>query len=193
MEKKKGHVLMSVFDKTGISKFAKVLNGLGYEIIASEGTGRELYRQNISFIPVSKVSGNPKELNDCIKTISFRTLTGIIFDRLNPIHIKETKKLGIKPIDIVVCNFPPIKKVIENPSINFGINTIDVGGPTMVRAAATNFKYVTVVIDPGDYEKVDKALIKNEITEETRRWLSAKAFAYISSYDSQINRYLRKI
>ena len=189
---KKGFVLASVFDKRGIANFAKRLKALGYEIISTEGTGRELAKNGITFIPVQKVSKNPNKLKDCIKTISFRIEAGILFDRLDQKQVKEAEKLKIKPIDIVVCNFPPIKKVVKKPQ-DFNIKNIDVGGPLMVRAAATNFRHVLVVVDPNDYNDVIDNLLKKTIPYKFRKYLAIKAFSYTRFYDQQIIQYLKRI
>ena len=191
-EKKRKYVLLSVFNKKGISAFAKILNRLGYKIIASEGTGKELTIKRIPFIPVRKISKNPNKLKGCIKTISFQIEAGILFDRLNSIHIKEAKELRVKAIDIVVCNFPPFERVIKNSNIDFSVENIDIGGPTMVMAAAINFKYVLVVVDPSDYKKVAKAILEDRITYEFRKQLAIKALTYIRFYNSQIIKYLKK-
>jgi len=183
-------ILASVFNKKGISKFAKILNNLGYEIISTEGTGKELIKKRVPFTPAQKVSKNPNGLKDCIKTISFQIEAGILFNRSNLIHVREAKKLGIKPIDMVICNFPPPEKIIRS-SKDFNIKNIDVGGPLMVRAAATNFKHVLVIVDPNDYKKVADAILKKKITDEFRRRLAIKAFAYIRSYDNEIIQYLK--
>lgn len=189
---KKSFVLASVFDKTGIVDFTRKLKALGYEIISTEGTGKELAKNGISFIPAQKVSKNPDKLEDCIKTISFRIEAGILFDRSNLNHLKEVKKLGIKPIDIVICNFPSLKRVIQTPK-DFNIRNIDVGGPLMVRAAATNFKHVLVIVDPNDYKKVANAILKKKITDEFKRRLAIKAFTYTRSYDHEIIQYLKNL
>jgi len=189
--KKKGFVLASVFNKKNIADFAKKLKVLGYKIIATEGTGEELAKKRISFIPAQKVSKNPNKLKDCVKTISFRIAAGILFDRSDPIQLKESKELGIIPIDIVICNFPPFKEVIRN-SKDFNIRNIDVGGPLMVRAAATNFRHVLVIVDPVDYKKVIEAIRRNRVTNEFRQQLAIKAFSYTHSYDYQIVQYLKK-
>lgn len=190
-ERKRGFILVSVFNKEGISKFARTLNRLGYKIISTEGTGRELAKNGISFIPAQKISKNPDGLDGCIKTISFRIEAGILFDRTDHAHVKKARSLDIKQIDMVICNFPPLEEVVKNPK-DFAIRNIDVGGPLMVRAAATNFRYVLVVIDPGDYEKVAKAILEDRTTLEFRLQLAVKAFNYTRSYDYQIVKYLDK-
>lgn len=191
-KKKKRLILMSVFDKRGIAKFAKIFNSLGYEIISTEGTSKELTKNGISFIPAQEISKNPDGLDGCIKTISFQIEAGILFDRLNITHVKEAKDLGIKQIDIVVCNFPPLEKVIKDPNTDFNIRNIDVGGPLMVRAAATNFRHVLVVVDPNDYAKVANVILENKVTMRLRQQLAIKAFAYTKNYDYQLVKYLQK-
>jgi len=188
---KRKSVLASVFDKKGISKFAKTLYRFNYKIISTDGTGRELTKNGIPSTPAQNISKNPNGLDDCIKTISFRIEAGILFNRLNPTHLKEAKKLDIEPIDIVICNFPPFEKVIQE-SADFNVKNIDIGGPLMVRAAATNFEHVLVIVDPNDYEKVAKAIIENRVTDKLRRQLAAKAFTYTYLYDYKIAKYLRK-
>lgn len=216
--------LLSVYDKTGIVEFAKQIAKLGYKIISTGGTAKVLTENRVKVVPIQEITGNPESFDGRMKTISFQIKSGILFDRANPSHIKQAKELGIKPIDIVVCNLYPFEKTVENPKVKLddAIENIDVGGPTMVRAAAKNFKNVLVVMDPKDYEKVieylrhpnqvlpdsgssdsGQARMTNEIASpakpdrndndfEFRRELAAKAFAHLSFYDSQIANYLNK-
>lgn len=187
------YALISVFDKTGIVDFAKKLILLNYKIISTGGTGKILSENNIPIIPVQEITKNPESFSGRMKTISFQIESGILFDRTNPEHVKEAEKLNIKPIDIVVCNLYPFGKTIANPKVKIAeaIESIDVGGPTMIRAAAKNFSSVLVVVDPNDYKKVGEALQKN-IPESLRQALAAKAFYHLSFYDSQIAKYLNK-
>ena len=175
------YALLSVYDKSNISDFAKVLVKKGFTIISTGGTYDELKKDEIDVTPIEEITGNPRDSFDGrMKTISFQIESGILFDRKNPKHIEEAKRLNIPQIDIVVCNLYPFE---EKPSIE----TIDVGGPTMIRAAAKNHTNVLIVVDPADYEKVANAL--NNITEELRKELAAKAFYHLSFYDSQIGNY----
>lgn len=187
----KKFALVSVFDKKNIVDFTKNLKAAGYVIIATEGTGKVLAKNRISFIPAQKISQNPDKLKDCVKTISFRIIAGILFDCSNSIQLKEIEELNITPIDVVVCNFPPFKEVIKTLE-DFNIKNIDVGGPLMVRAAATNFKNVFVIVDPNDYGKVIEAILKQRVTNEFRVQLAIKAFAYTRSYDYKIIQYLKR-
>ncbi|OGM55926.1 hypothetical protein A3F62_05100 [Candidatus Woesebacteria bacterium RIFCSPHIGHO2_12_FULL_44_11] len=190
--KKNKTALISVFNKRGIAEFAKFLDDSGYEIIATKGTGKELAKSKISFTSAEKLSRNPKGFDDCIKTISFRVEAGILFDRQNSTHTNQAKKLGIQRIDMVVCNFATFEKAVKEP-VDFNIKNIDVGGPLMVRAAATNHKNVFVIVDPADYKKFSRAVVGGKITDKLRRQLAARAFAYTSSYDTKLVEYLNSL
>jgi phosphoribosylaminoimidazolecarboxamide formyltransferase/IMP cyclohydrolase len=181
--------LMSVYDKEGIATFAKVLSACGYGIIATDGTGRKLAESGISFIPSADVSGNPAGFEDCIKTISYRIQAGILFDRRNSAHLARAEALRIESIDVVVCNFVSLDESVREPS-DFCIANVDVGGPLLVRAAATNYRDVLVVVDPADYDQAAKAISEGTVTQNLRRRFAAKAFAYTSNYDSRIVDYL---
>lgn len=186
--------LLSVFDKTGIVDLAKTIADLGYEIISTGGTAKTLTENGVKIVPIQEITGNPESFDGRMKTISFQIESGILFDRSNPSHVKQAEELSIKPIDIVVCNLYPFEKTVENNNVKLedAIENIDVGGPTMVRSAAKNFKSILVVVDPEDYEKVTNSLKENKVTEEFRQELAAKAFAHLSFYDSQIAKYLNK-
>ncbi len=186
------YALISVFDKTGIVDFASSLVRHGYKIISTGGTAKILNQNNIDVIPIQEITGNPESFNGRMKTISFEIESGILFDRSNKSHIKQAKDLKIKPIDIVVCNLYPFEETIAKPKATLGevIDNIDVGGPTMIRAAAKNFQHVVIVTDPNDYNEISSLLHSNKLYEEKRRKLASKAFAHLSIYDSQIARYL---
>lgn len=182
----KKFALLSVYDKTGISDLAKVLINLGYEIISTGGTLEALEKDGIRVTPIEEVTGNPRDSFDGrMKTISFQIEGGILFDRKNPAHVEQAKKLNMPQIDIVVCNLYPFeqKQSVEN---------IDVGGPTMIRAAAKNYQNVIVVVTSGDYRRAIEALEDNKVTDEFRKELAAKAFYHLSIYDSQIGQFLSK-
>ena len=175
--------LLSVYDKTGVVSFAKVLVKKGYKIISTGGTYDVLAKNGIDAIPVEEITGNPRDSFDGrMKTISFTIEGGILYDRKNPRHISEAKKMGIPQIDIVVCNLYPFeeKQTIEN---------IDVGGPTMIRAAAKNYENVLVIVDPQDYGMVSKALMDGKVTNELRQELAAKAFYHLSFYDALVGKF----
>ncbi len=175
--------LISVYDKTDITDFAKDLVELGYEIISTSGTFDALDKEGIKATPIEEITGNPRDSFDGrMKTISFQIESGILFDRNNPAHVNQAEKLNIPQIDIVVCNLYPFE---QKP----GIETIDVGGPTMIRSAAKNNESVVVVVSPDDYGRVLTALKSGEVNSGLRQELAAKAFYHLSFYDSQIGKY----
>ncbi|MDO8658039.1 MAG: bifunctional phosphoribosylaminoimidazolecarboxamide formyltransferase/IMP cyclohydrolase [Candidatus Levybacteria bacterium] len=207
------YALLSVYDKTGIVDFARKIEELGYKIISTGGTAKTLTENGVKVVPIQKITGNPESFDGRMKTISFQIESGILFDRSNPSHIKQAEELNIKPIDIVACNLYPFEKTVAGPKVNINdaVENIDVGGPTMVRAAAKNFKSVLVVVDPEDYEKISNYLKNTELYSSSeqskssssrqartipdfdiRQELAAKAFAHLSFYDSQIANYLNK-
>lgn len=194
IEKTARYALVSVSDKTGLVDLARVLKGQGYRIISTGGTAKTLADGGISVIPIQNITGNPESFDGRMKTISFQVESGILYDRTNPEHVRQAQELGVKRIDVVVCNLYPFEQTIAKPGVSFAdaVENIDVGGPTMVRAAAKNFKNVLVVIDPGDYQRVAEALEKGQVTDELRQELAAKAFTHLSFYDSQVARYLNR-
>ena len=186
--------LLSVFDKTGIVDFAKSISSLGYKIISTGGTAKILNENNIKVIPIQEITKNPESFDGRMKTISFQVESGILFDRSNKKHVKEARDLKINPIDIVVCNLYPFEKTIANPKVKLydAIENIDVGGPTMIRAAAKNYQHVIVITDPNNYIDISSSLSSDGVSEEKRKEMAAKAFAHLSLYDSQIAKFLEK-
>lgn len=191
IEPTKRYALLSVYDKTGIVNFARVLQDLGYIIISSGGTAKTLTEGGLDVIPVEQITGNPECFDGRMKTISFQIEGGILFDRQNPEHLREASELKIPKIDLVVCNLYPFEETIKKPGVteDEAIENIDVGGPTMLRAAAKNFKNVLVVIDPADYDSVLEAMRTDNDSLEFRRRLAAKAFHHLSLYDALIARH----
>lgn len=194
VEKTQAYALLSVYDKTGIADFAQALDGLGYRIVSTGGTARALTVNGIPVLPIQDITGNPESFDGRMKTISFQAEAGILFDRTNPSHVEQAQQLGVPRIDIVVCNLYPFEATIAKPNVTLAeaIENIDVGGPTMVRAAAKNHKNVLVVVDPADYPRITNALQKGEATDELRQELAAKAFGHTAFYDAQIARFLSK-
>lgn len=179
------YALLSVYDKTEIVDFARSLSYSGYKIISTGGTAKVLLENNIKIIPIQEITKNPESFDGRMKTISFQVESGILFDRLNKKHLKEAKTLKINPIDIVVCNLYPFEK-------EQSVENIDVGGPTMIRAAAKNYQHVIVITNPQDYGSVSSALHSAKVSKIKRKELAARAFAHLSFYDSQIARFLKK-
>jgi len=188
------YALLSVWDKNGIVEFAKEISDLGFQIISSGGTAKALESAGVKVIPIQDITGNPESFDGRMKTISYQVEGGILFDRTNPTHVEQAKELKIKQIDLVVCNLYPFEQTIKNPKVKFenAVENIDVGGPTMVRAAAKNFKSVLVVVDPNDYSKVTEALKNNSDNASLRQALAAKAFNHLSFYDAQIAKYFSR-
>lgn len=191
-EKTQRYALLSVYDKTGIVELARGLDQLGYRIISTGGTAKKLTEGGIPVIPIQEITGNPECFDGRMKTISFQIESGILYDRTKPAHREEAEELGIKPIDIVVCNLYPFEKTVANPNVSLetAIENIDIGGPTMVRAAAKNFEGVLVVTDPKDYARVVEVIRDGKVTRDFREELALKAFSHTAFYDSQIAHYL---
>ncbi|MDP3941471.1 MAG: bifunctional phosphoribosylaminoimidazolecarboxamide formyltransferase/IMP cyclohydrolase [bacterium] len=185
---RKNFALLSVFDKTGIVELATSLKKAGFEILTTGGTAKKLTGAGVGVTHVEKITGNPESFDGRMKTISFRIESGILFDRKNQKHLQEASELNVPHIDIVVCNLYPFEQTIakKTVSVSDAVENIDVGGPTMIRAAAKNFKNVVVLVDPADYAWVAEKTQKNSLSEYERQQLAAKAFYHLSFYDSQI-------
>ncbi len=184
------YALISVFNKTNISIIASALIKKGYKIVATPGTGKVLKKNKINFTPIAEVTHNPNAFKDCIQAISSSTAIGILFDRNSSVHKKQLNTLGLKQIDVVICNFPPLHEVVKNIN-DFNIRHVDVGGPFMTRSAAVNFKDVLVIIDINDYNKVAKALKNNSVDKVFRKQMAIKAFTYSYKYDLKIVEWLK--
>ena len=191
--------LISVSDKTGIIEFAKKLSLLGYEIISTGGTLQTLLENDIKAISVSSITGFPEIMDGRVKTLHPKIHGGILYRRDDEKHIEQAKEHGIIGIDLLVVNLYPFEKYAESFSTQTDrmdsvenrllIENIDIGGPAMLRAGAKNFQYVTVLIDPADYEIVLQEIEKKGDTLlETRQRLAIKVFFEISKYDDMISR-----
>src|SRR5579872_885249 len=161
--------LLSVYDKTGLEHLARGLTGLGWSLVSSGGTSRALQEAGIDHAAVEAVTGSPEMLGGRVKTLHPKIHGGILADRSKPEHLADLEAQGIEPIDLVVCNLYPFR---SSPSIEM----IDVGGPTMVRAAAKNHGDVGVVVDPADYGQILEELrADGALSAETRRRLARAA------------------
>lgn len=188
--------LISVYDKTGIVEFAKNLVEMGWEIISTGGTKKTLQDNNIKAIDISEITNFPECFDGRVKTLHPRIHGGLLYVRDNESHVETLNKLDILPIDMVVNNLYPFKQTLENTNATHEdiIENIDIGGPSMLRAAAKNYKFVTVIVDPKDYENVLTELKNNNDTSlETKQYLSAKVFMHTASYDSLISSYFNSI
>ncbi len=185
--------LVSVSDKTGIVEFSRSLADMGIKIISTGGTARALGEAGISVTSVDQVTGFPEILNGRVKTLHPKVHGGLLAVRDSEDHMKQLKDNGVDTIDLVVVNLYPFEKTIarEDVSIEDAIENIDIGGPTMLRSAAKNSRYVGAVIDPADYEIVLGELkAEGELSEDTRKYLSAKVFRHTADYDSAIDTFL---
>ncbi len=172
--------LLSVYDKTGIEDLARGLTALGWELVSSGGTSAALSAAGIDHVEVSELTGAPEMLGGRVKTLHPVIHGGILADRSKPDHLDALDRLGIGLIDLVVCNLYPFT---SDPSIEL----IDVGGPTMVRAAAKNHDHVAVVVDPDEYGPLLEELRTNgSVSLATRRRLARQAFAHTAGYDAAI-------
>lgn len=187
--------LISVFDKTGIVEFAKSLDSMGWEIISTGGTSKKLKEEGIKVQDISDLTKFPECFDGRVKTLHPNVEGGILAIRDNDNHKAQMTKLGIEPIDIVVCNLYPFKQTILKPGVSHEeiIENIDIGGPTMIRAAAKNYKFVTVLTDPEDYELVIGELkAQGDTSAATKEMLAAKVFIHTSHYDALIADYFSK-
>lgn len=187
--------LISVSDKTGIVDLAQKLVSLGIEIISTGGTARTLSDSGIDVIEISKITGFPECLDGRVKTLHPSIHAGLLAVRDNEEHMKQLRQLNITPIDIVIVNLYPFKQTILKDSVKReeAIENIDIGGPTMLRAAAKNYQDVAVIVDPNDYKKVISELeTDGKVSIDTKFYLSAKVFEHTANYDSLIAEYMRK-
>lgn len=187
--------LISVSNKDGIVEFAKVLQDAGITIISTGGTAKLLRDNGIKIVGISDFTGFPEILDGRVKTLNPKVHAGILNVRENPEHQKTMSDLDLTNIDMVVVNLYPFEKTISkgNVELDEAIENIDIGGPTMIRSAAKNFKYVTVVVDNADFTRVSDEIKNGGTTYETRMDLSRKAYTHTAMYDSIISAYFNKI
>lgn len=186
--------LISVSDKSGVVDFAKKLTKLGVKIISTGGTAKLLEKEHVQVGHVSSFIQFPELLDGRVKTLHPRIHAAILADRNNPVHMEQLKKHSIDKLDMVVVNLYPFENtVLKKHTFQEAIENIDIGGPTMLRAAAKNFESVAVVSDPRDYTKILRELEKtSKISINTRARLANKAFMMTSRYDTIISTYLNK-
>lgn len=186
--------LISVFDKSGIVDFARGLIANQFDIIATGNTFKLLSENGISVTEIKDLTGFAEIFQGRVKTLHPRISGGILMRRDNPSDLKEAKENDISPIEIVCVNLYPFKEVAKNPEtdLNTLIENIDIGGPTMIRAAAKNNKFVSVITDPKQYSPFVEELRTDGISFETRKKLAIAAFAHTADYDSHIVNALQK-
>lgn len=188
--------LISVSDKEGIVPFAKALSELGVEIISTGGTARLLADSDIPVMSIDKVTGFPEMMDGRVKTLHPKIHGALLGLRDNEAHVQQAKSQDIQWIDMVVVNLYPFEATIakENVTLEDAIENIDIGGPTMLRSAAKNYRFVSVVTDPADYAAIlDELKETGEVSLETNQKLAAKVFRRTADYDSTIDQYLSKV
>ncbi|MEI4802437.1 bifunctional phosphoribosylaminoimidazolecarboxamide formyltransferase/IMP cyclohydrolase [Bacillus sp. NPDC077411] len=189
----KKRALVSVSNKAGVVEFVKGLLEQGIEVISTGGTKKLLEENGLQVIGISEVTGFPEIMDGRVKTLHPNIHGGLLAVRDNETHMSQMNELDIQPIDFVVVNLYPFKETIAKPDVTFAdaIENIDIGGPTMIRSAAKNHEFVTVVVDPTDYDVVLAELKESgEVSKEAKRKLAAKVFRHTAAYDALISNYL---
>jgi phosphoribosylaminoimidazolecarboxamide formyltransferase/IMP cyclohydrolase len=195
--KKIERAIISVTDKRGVLDFAKSLNEFGVKILSTGGTAKVLREGGIPVRDISEYTGFPEMLDGRVKTLHPKVHGGLLGLRENPEHVGMMKVHDIETIDLLVVNLYQFEKTVarEGVSLDEAIENIDIGGPAMLRSSAKNFRYVTVIVDPSDYEDVLKQMrdLGGKTSLETRFRLARKVFQLTSQYDAAISEYLEKV
>ncbi len=185
--------LISVSDKTGVADFARGLAGLGVEILSTGGTAAALREAGIEVTDVSEFTGQEEILGGRVKTLHPRLHAALLARRGDPEHMATLEREGIEPIDLVCVNLYPFEQTVSGhePAPEVAVENIDIGGPTMIRAAAKNHDGVAVVVKPESYDAVLAELEESggEVSAQTRHWLANEAFAQTARYDAAISRW----
>lgn len=188
--------LISVFDKTAISDFARILAKLKIQILSSGGTADHLKKNGIEVREISDYTGFPEIMDGRVKTIHPKIAAGLLAVRKNDVHMEQLKRLEIEPIDMVVINLYPFKENVHRDNITQDelVELIDIGGPTLIRAAAKNARDVAVLTSPGQYSEVATEIEENDgdLSERTLINLRAAAFRHTAEYDATIAEYFSK-
>jgi phosphoribosylaminoimidazolecarboxamide formyltransferase/IMP cyclohydrolase len=186
--------LISVSDKTKVTELARSLTEAGYKIIATGNTAKLLNSSGINVKEVSSLTGFPEIFDGRVKTIHPKIFGGILMRRDNPDDISQAEKNNISPIDVVCVNLYPFVKTAENPnsSLEEIIEQIDIGGPSLIRASAKNYKHVSVLTNPEQYDSFLQELKNGDVSGETKKQLAAEAFSHTASYDTYIANFFEK-
>ena len=186
--------LVSVSDKTDVVWLARELTAMGVEVVSTGGTYKLLKEENIKAVPVAELTGFPEMLDGRVKTLHPKVHGGILADRSKPEHLRQADFQKIPLIDLVVVNLYPFAETIAKKGVTRedAIENIDIGGPTMVRAAAKNHAHVAIVVNPERYKEIIEEMKKTsgEISVETCRDLAREAFTHTAEYDTMISAYL---
>jgi phosphoribosylaminoimidazolecarboxamide formyltransferase/IMP cyclohydrolase len=195
--KKIERAIISVTDKSGVVAFAESLSKFGVQILSTGGTAKALREGGLSVTDISEYTGFPEMLDGRVKTLHPRVHGGLLGMRDNPEHVRMMQQHGIENIDLVVVNLYQFEKTVAQKGVSLeeAIENIDIGGPTMLRSAAKNYKDVTVIVDPVDYDGVLKEMEETggHTALETRFRLAKKVFRLTHEYDGAITRYLEKV
>ena len=194
--RKAERALISLTDKSGIEGFAGELAKLGIEILSTGGTAKKMREHGITVKDVAEFTGFPEMLDGRVKTLHPKVHGGILAQKENPEHLRQMAEHGLQPIDIVAVNLYAFEKTVADPACTLGdaIENIDIGGPTMLRSSAKNFRDVTVIVDPADYPLVLSELKEHgNTTLKTRFKLAVKVFELTGSYDTAITAWLQKV
>jgi len=184
--------LLSVSDKAGLLEFAQGLHRLGVEIVSTGGTAATLAQAGLPVIGLEEITGFPECLDGRVKTLHPKIHAGILAMRANPEHMRTISELGVTPVDLVVVNLYPFKQTIQKPdcTLELAIENIDIGGPSMLRAAAKNWQDVAVVVDPSDYAVVLREMEEGGVSRDTKFRLCSKVFSHTAAYDALVAQYL---
>ena len=189
--------LISVTDKTGVTEFARELAKMGVEIVSTGGTARVIREAGVEVKDVSELTGFPEMMDGRVKTLHPKVHGGILAIRDNEEHVKQMRENSVPAIDLVAVNLYAFEKTVAKPDVSLAeaIENIDIGGPTLLRSSAKNFRYVTVITDPVDYDLVLREIQENngETTLKTRFLLARKVFHMTCKYDLAISEYLAGI
>jgi len=193
---KSERALISLTDKSGVEDFAKALAELNIEILSTGGTAKKMRDAGIAVKDVSDFTGFPEMLDGRVKTLHPKVHGGILNQRTNQNHRQQCAEHGLENIDLIAVNLYAFEKTVADPSCSLvdAIENIDIGGPTMLRAAAKNFHDVTVIVDPQDYPQVlEEIRISGNTSLKTRFKLAVKVFSLTARYDTAISGWLAKV
>ncbi|MBM31618.1 MAG: bifunctional phosphoribosylaminoimidazolecarboxamide formyltransferase/inosine monophosphate cyclohydrolase [Chloroflexi bacterium] len=187
--------LISVYEKEGITEFAKFLVSQGYQVFSTGGTLKFLDEEGVLVENISDITGFPEILDGRVKTLHPKVYAGILSISGNEDHEKELRNLHIEKFDLVVNNLYPFEKIADdkNSKLEYVLENIDIGGPSMIRAAAKNFSDVIVVVDNNDYSLITDLILSKSMSYDKRKYLAYKAFDYVSKYDNAIAKYFQKL
>ena len=180
--------LLSVSDKRGITDLARALSDLGFEVVSTGGTAKVILEAGIPVTPIEEITGFPEMMDGRVKTLHPNVHGGLLARRDSAEHYAAMETHGIMPIDVLAVNLYPFRETVAKPNVTWetAVEHIDIGGPSMVRSAAKNHEFVTVVVDPDDYPGLIGALQADAIDATARRQLAQKAFAHTAAYDAAI-------